>query len=205
MKKGYFVFLFLVIKISTVIAENCPLWLRYPAISPDGWTVVFSYKGDLYTVPAEGGDARLLTMHEAHDFHPVWSPDGKTIAFASNRFGNFDIYSIPRSGGKALRLTTHSANEYPSGFTPDSENILFRAHIQDHPQNIQFPSGLLAELYTVSVKGGRTHRILTTPAEAAQMDKSGNKIIYHDIKGYKDILSIKSWKYDKNYIYLKNY
>ncbi|MFO0415393.1 MAG: peptidase S41, partial [Bacteroidota bacterium] len=90
-----------------------PLWLRYPSISPDGKTIAFTYKGDLYTVPSSGGRAVALTMHDAHDFMPVWSTDGKTIAFASDRYGNFDIFTIPAEGGNANRLTYHSANEYP--------------------------------------------------------------------------------------------
>lgn len=206
MMKRVFTLIFIVVTFSVVTAEDSPLWMRYPAISPDGNTIVFSYKGDLYTVSVEGGEAMLLTIHEAHDFYPVWSPDGTTIAFASNRFGNFDIYIISATGGTASRLTTHSANEYPSGFTPDGKSVLFRAHIQDHPQNVQFPSGLLTELYRVSVKGGRTHRILSTPVEAVCMDKSGKKIIYHDIKGYEDrwrkhhtsAVTRDVWIYDKS-------
>ncbi len=205
MSKRIIVFMFMVLTLSIVTGGDSPLWMRYPAISPDGKTIVFSYKGDLYTVPVEGGNAKLLTIHEAHDYYPVWSTDGNTIAFASNRFGNFDVYTIPSSGGTALRLTTHSANEYPFSFTPDGNSILFKAHIQDHPQNVQYPIGLLTELYKVSAKGGRTHRILTTPAEYAQMDKSGQKIIYHDIKGYEDrwrkhhtsSVTRDIWMYDK--------
>ena len=75
-------------------AQKTPLWLRYPAISPDGKNIVFSFKGDLYKVSAAGGTAYPLTLHEAHDFMPVWSHDGKKIAFASDRFGNFDVFVI---------------------------------------------------------------------------------------------------------------
>lgn len=57
-------------------AQNDPLWMRYPAISPDGSQIVFSYQGDLYKVPTNGGQAIPLTLHEAHDFQPVWSRDG---------------------------------------------------------------------------------------------------------------------------------
>ena len=85
-----------------------PSWLRYPSISPDGKTIVFTYKGDLYKVAATGGTATPLTMHEAHDFMPVWSNDGKTIAFASDRYGNFDVYTISINGGEAKRITYHS-------------------------------------------------------------------------------------------------
>ena len=81
-----------------------PTWLRYPSISPDGKTIVFTYKGDLYKVAATGGTATALTLHEAHDFMPVWSKDGKSIAFASDRYGNFDVFVIPVEGGEAPEI-----------------------------------------------------------------------------------------------------
>src|SRR5881227_1025764 len=90
-------------------AQNSPLWLRYPAISPDGKSIVFCFKGDLYKVPSSGGDAYPLTLHEAYDYMPVWSHDGKWIAFASDRYGNFDVYIMPSNGGEAKRLTYNSA------------------------------------------------------------------------------------------------
>ena len=86
------------------------------AISPDGTTIVFSYQGDIYSVPAEGGDARPLTIHDAWEGHPVWSHDGKNIAFASDRHGNLDIFVMPAEGGKAHRLTFHSAHDVPNRF-----------------------------------------------------------------------------------------
>ena len=165
---------------------NDPLWMRYPAISPDGSTIAFSYMGDLYTVPAGGGTARLLTLHEGHDFMPVWSPDGKHIAFASERFGGFDIYLIPKDGGEAKRLTTHSMGELPFSFTPDGGRILFYSLIQDDVNNAQFPTGAFGELYSVPVEGGRTERILTTPAMGASYSSDQKKILYYDVKGYED-------------------
>src|SRR5690349_17257628 len=80
-------------------AQGTPSWLRYPSISPDGQTIVFTYKGDLYKVAAGGGTAMPLTQHEAHDFMPVWSHDGKSIVFASDRFGNFDVFKLSINGG----------------------------------------------------------------------------------------------------------
>ena len=100
-------------------APASPEWLRYPSISPDGKTIVFTYKGDLYRVPAAGGTAAPLTLHEAHDFMPVWSHDGKWVAFASDRFGNFDVFVMPAEGGEVRRLTYHSAAEYPYAFSND--------------------------------------------------------------------------------------
>ena len=106
-----------------VYSQSNPLWLRYPAISPDGKTIVFSYKGDLYKVSAAGGNASPLTMHEAHDYMPVWSHDGKYIAFASDRFGNFDVFVMPAEGGEPTRLTYNSTNDYPWDFTADNKQI----------------------------------------------------------------------------------
>jgi Tol biopolymer transport system component len=79
MKKIFFLLLAAFAGLHALSQVN-PGWLRYSAISPDGKTVVFTYKGDLYRVASSGGNATALTMHEAHDFMPVWSHDGKSIA-----------------------------------------------------------------------------------------------------------------------------
>ncbi|HTE21166.1 MAG TPA: hypothetical protein VK689_22605, partial [Armatimonadota bacterium] len=98
---------------------------RYPALSPDGATIAFTYQGDLWTVPAAGGRAVRVTSHLARDIQPVFSPDGKNLLFASNRHGNYDLFLMPAEGGPARRLTFHSAAEYPSSFSPDGQWILF--------------------------------------------------------------------------------
>jgi WD40-like Beta Propeller Repeat len=95
--KKVFLFLIILLTVQLAGAQNQPLWLRYPAISPDGNTIAFGYKGDIYLVDAKGGVARPLTIHEAHDMMPIWSHDSKTIAFASDRYGNFDVFTVPAS------------------------------------------------------------------------------------------------------------
>ncbi len=172
---------------TTVHSENNPLWMRYPAISPDGHSIVFSYQGDLFIVSAKGGEAHHLTVHKAYEYRPVWSPDSKSVAFASDRYGNFDIFIIPIEGGKPKRLTYYSGNEYPDSFLPDGSRVVFSATIQDIPTNVQIPSGILSELYSVPVEGGQIDQILTTPAEMACFNRAGDKIVYQDRKGYENV------------------
>lgn len=160
-----------------------PLWMRYPKISPDGKQIAFSYKGDIYVVSSEGGEARQLTTHPAYESNPVWSPDGKQIAFTSDRFGNFDIFVMSARGGEARRVTTHSAREIPYSFTPDGKEIVYGAQLQDPAQSALFPTGSLTELYAVSVNGGRSRQILATPAEAISFSKSGDMFLYQNRKG----------------------
>ena len=164
-------------------AQSDPKWIRYSSISPDGKTIVFTFKGDLYKVPSAGGAAVALTMHEAHDYMPVWSHDGKTIAFASDRFGNFDIFTISVNGGEAKRVTYHSVQEYPYDFSADDKSIVFGSSRMDLSANRQFPTGSMPELYTVGINGGKTSQLLTTPAEDVKFSKDGSKFIYHDKKG----------------------
>lgn len=163
------------------------MWLRYPAISPDGKTIVFGYKGDLYKVAASGGDAVPLTIHEAHDYKPVWSRDGKWIAFASDRYGNFDVYVMPSTGGEAKRLTYHSANDVPYDFTPDGKSILFGTARNDTYTSARFPRPtLFPKLYKVPVAGGRSQMFNSAGAELASFNAKGDKIIFQDRKGGED-------------------
>jgi len=185
MKQIIATFVFSIFILSSFANDN-PLWLRYPAISPDGQTIVFSFQGDLFTVSASGGEAKHLTVHKAYDFRPVWSPNGTSIAFASNRYGNFDIFIIPSNGGEAKRLTNYSGGEYPNCFDAEGNEVVFSATIQDTKDNVQFPSGVLSELYKVSVEGGSIEQILSTPAELAKYDKTMSRIFYHDRKGYEN-------------------
>ncbi|MEA3443287.1 MAG: peptidase S41, partial [Bacteroidota bacterium] len=189
MKKQLYFLCVLLVSAISVIAQDAPLWMRYPAISPDGKTIVFSFGGDLYTVPSSGGEARILTIHSAYDYMPVWSKDGQSIAFASNRYGNFDVFLIPATGGKTTRVTYHSASDYPTDFTPDSKQVIFTSSRLDAAGNQQFPSRALSELYQVSVAGGRVKQILTTPAIAARFNKDGTKLVFQDWKGYES-----SWR-----------
>ena len=143
-------------------------------------------KGDIYKVPAQGGTAVQLTTQASYEANPVWSPDGKQIAFASDRNGNFDLFIMPADGGTAQRLTYHSASEIPSAFTPDGKFVLFSASIQDPAGSALFPTGAMTELYKVPAGGGRTEQVLATPAEWVCFDKSGKNFLYQDRKGFED-------------------
>ncbi|KYG85262.1 peptidase S41 [Roseivirga seohaensis] len=203
MKKQLITFLMLVSV--GLFAQNAPNWLRYPVISPDGTTIVFTYKGDLYKVSTNGGDATQLTFHESHDFMPVFSKDGKTIAFASDRYGNFDVFTMDIRGGEANRITFHSNDEQPFSFSADNKSVLFGALRQDLAEHRQYPHGSQSELYSVPVAGGRVDQVFTFPAEYVQVNKSGSQMVYHDKKGgenefrkhQKSAIARDIWVYDK--------
>lgn len=165
-------------------AEEHPLWMRYPAISPDGTTIAFAYKGDLYSVSVNGGEARQLTTHAAFDSHPVWSPDSKKIAFQSNREGSLDIFVIDAKGGAPTRLTTNSGSETPIAFA-DNDHVLYSASLQPTAQSIIFGDNTFPQVYKVSTKGGRPELFSTLTMENISIAKNGD-ILYHDKKGYED-------------------
>jgi tricorn protease len=181
------IFVYLTLGFTTLTSYAAtPLWMRDIQISPDGTEIAFCYKGDIYKVPAKGGAATQLTTQDSYESNPIWSPDGRQIAFASDRYGNFDVFVMPANGGAAQRLTTNSTGETPSAFTPDGKYILFSAAIQDPVESALFPRSAMTELYKVPVTGGRTEQVLGTPAEAICFDKSGNLFFYQDQKGFED-------------------
>ena len=145
------------------VAADAPLWLRNVAISPDGGTVAFTYKGDIYTVPVDGGAARQITSDKAYDSYPVWSPDGSRIAFASKRAGSEDVFVIDANGGTARRLTTNSGSEQPKAWL-DNETVLFAA--SGAPGRMAAQGPFASQIYSVKVDGSRPVMYSTIPMAA---------------------------------------
>ena len=131
-------------------ADEAPLLLQSPTLSRT--EVAFAYGGYLWSVPREGGEARQLTTG-GHEAHPIFSPDGKWIAFEGEYDGNRDVYVMPAEGGTPRRLTWHPGQDIPAGWTPDGQRVLF---ISDREAYADF-----TRLYTVAREGG--------PAEALPM------------------------------------
>ena len=143
---------------------------------------------------------------EDGDDFPFLRHDGKSVAFASDRYGSFDVFVMPATGGEAKRLTWHSTREVPSSFAADDKAVLFSAARQDLATHVQFPTGGMTELYSVPVGGGRVSLVLTTPALDATVSSKGDKIIFHDYKGYESdwrkhhtsAVTRDIWVYDTN-------
>ncbi|WP_261345320.1 S41 family peptidase [Tuwongella immobilis] len=152
-----------------VAAEEPIRFPRTPSLSPDAKTVAFSYRGDIWTVPSEGGMARPLTQHEAHDVYPVFSPDGKWIAFSSNRFGSYDVFVMPVVGGRPTRLTFDSNADVVRGWTADSKNILFRSS-----RAISYPSA--TETYSIPLTGGAETQLPAKDAKELTLAPDGSMV-----------------------------
>ncbi|MDE6812432.1 MAG: peptidase S41, partial [Duncaniella sp.] len=155
---------------TAVGAEAAPLWLRNVAISPDGSTIAFTYKGNIFTVPAKGGDARQLTSGGSYNTAPVWSPDGKNIAFGSDREGSMDVYVVNSRGGVPKRLTTNSGNETPLGFK-DNNHILFSAANLPSPSAAQ--AGFTSQVYSVDLEGHRPEMFISLTMPALRVNSDG--------------------------------
>ena len=111
---------------------------RYPAVSPDGSIVVFSFQGDLWKMNASGGTAMRLTIHPAYERDPIFSPDGKWIVFASDRYGGFDLFKMPVDGGIPERMTWAQATDIPQDWLPDGSSILFATRsLFQYPMDFQ--------------------------------------------------------------------
>ncbi|HMB79545.1 MAG TPA: hypothetical protein VKI43_05740, partial [Vicinamibacterales bacterium] len=111
--------------------------------------VAFSYLGDIWVANEDGSNVLRLTDSRGHEMNPRFSPDGRWIAFSSNRYGNNDVFVVAAGGGTPKRLTFHTGNDEVVGWTRDSQHVLFRAAHGDGA----FPN--VATLYEVPVNGGR--------------------------------------------------
>ncbi len=151
-------------------AQNA-LLLRQPAINNNGSVVAFSFQGDIWTVPSMGGKATRLTIHEAYESTPVFSPDGSQIAFSGTRFGNNDIFVMPTEGGMPKRLTFHSGSDNVSSWT-QADKILFSTNREF--RQIERPS----EVYSISPKGGTESRFLGAIGHAPALSPDGRFVVF---------------------------
>ena len=163
-------------------ADEAPLWLRNVALSPDGSTIAFTYKGDIFTVPSAGGRARQLTTDRGYDTAPAWSPDGTQIAFTSDRAGSADVFVMPAAGGTPRRLTTNNGSETVLGWLNDS-TVIFSAGIIPAREAAQ--GAFASQVYTVGTRGGRPAMLSTIPMQALSVAPDG-RILYQDRKGYEN-------------------
>ena len=174
---------FMLLAATAASAQENPLWMRYPSISPDGSKIAFAYKGDIFCVDVNGGEARQLTTNPAYDYKPVWSPDGSKIAFASNREGGFDVYVMDAKGGEPRRLTTNSAGEIPVTWR-DNNHIVFQSSVMPTAESIIF-AGNFVEEYVVDLDGHRSTLFSTLQMDDISINTRG-EVLYHDNKGYED-------------------
>ena len=127
MMKRFLILAAAILAASTVSLGDNIRFASHPSLSPDGKRIYFSYDGDIYSVPVEGGQASaVITMPGVQD-SPLVSPDGKWLAFSSDIQGNNDIYVVPVKGGKAVQLTFHEAPDTPVGWSPKSDWIYFES------------------------------------------------------------------------------
>lgn len=120
----------------------------HPTLTPDGQTIIYSYDGDLWKIPAAGGMASRITAMDGIETRPSVSPDGKWLAFSSNKFGNWDVFVTPIDGGDIRQLTWHQSSDEMEGWSWDSNTIYFTSNREN-----RFSS------WQVSVNGGTPTRI----------------------------------------------
>lgn len=168
-------------------SAESPRWLRNTAISPDGTTIAFTYRGDVFTVPVSGGNAFQLTSGSSYETAPIWSPDSKTIVFASDREGSRDLYAVAATGGMPRRLTTSSGAETPLAFV-DTATVIYSSSDMPSRETSRHPSRL-TRTYSVDItkENARPQLYLSMPMGSADVSADG-RILYQDKKGLEDVL-----------------
>ncbi|MEO8274715.1 MAG: PDZ domain-containing protein [Thermoanaerobaculia bacterium] len=145
-----------------------PLLLRTPTLSSS--TIVFAYADDLWTVSRDGGDARRLTTGAGIESSPLFSPDGKTVAFTGEYDGNTDIYTVPASGGEPRRLTWHPGKDQAVAWSADGEKLLFLSASDSGTDDVH--------LFEIPSTGGWPERVPLPSVAAASPSPDGKRLAY---------------------------
>ena len=160
--------------VPAAFAANTSLHLLHnPAMNRT--QIVFSYAGDLWTVGRQGGNATRLTSGAGIEDHPVFSPDGETIAFTGEYDGNVDVYTMPATGGVPRRITYHPGADYAVGWTPDGKSILLRSSRQSFSRYTQ--------LFTIAPGQGLPTALPLPMAFSGSYSPDGRRMVYAPLDG----------------------
>jgi len=198
MNRAFNIFLISAILIffpALIFAQDESRLMRFPATN--GNQVVFSYAGDLYTVPVSGGMARKLTGDSGYEMFSHFSPDGKTIAFTAQYDGNTEVYTIPSQGGVPERLTITATlgrddisdrmgpNNIVMGWTPDGKNIIYRSRKQTF-------NDFIGQLFVVPFSGGMSQELPLPAGGFCSYSADGKQLAYNRV-----FREFRTWKYYK--------
>lgn len=155
-----------------------PRWIRHPAIAPDGETLSFTHRGQVFLVDAEGGLAVPLTAQGSYSHDAVWAPDSERLAFASDASGNDDIY-IADFSGTLQRFSWSSTHETPTSFSPDGKSVLYTSlGLGDAERSVQGALSYKPQLYGVDATTGRETLVLPNFALEARWNPAANRLAY---------------------------
>lgn len=162
--------LILIFFTSAILVSGQNLY-RFPALNSDGSKAAFSWQGDIWVAPVNGGQAIRLTVHDGYEGNPRWSPDDKYIAFSGDRFGNDDVYKIPADGGTPERLTYRSSGDVLFDWADDGRLLFTTA--RDYRQ-VEWES----EIYSVVADGGTPKRIMDSFGDMPATSPDGRFIAF---------------------------
>ena len=206
--KKWFLFLMLMTLLPVSHPQAATRLLRFPAIH--GNQLIFSYAGNLYTTPAQGGMARRLTSHEGYEMFARFSPDGAQIAFTAQYDGNTEVYLMPANGGVPQRLTWSATlsrdeisdrmgpNSIVMGWTPDGRKIIYRSRMREF-------NDWKGRLYLVSPSGELPESLPLPRGGFCSFSPDGRRLAYNRIfrefrtwKRYRGGMADDIWIYDRD-------
>ena len=168
MRRFIFVLLAALVPSLLAVPAEAKPWLRSPALSRT--QIAFTYAGDLWIVPREGGDARQLTTGVGVETEAAFSPDGRWVAFTGQYDGNWDVYIVPAAGGVPKRLTWHPNPDRVEGWTLDGKQVLFRSARQNSNGD--------GQLFTMPLSGGLPAMLPLPRAEQGSFSPDSARLAY---------------------------